>query len=431
MSLVKRTFVLIWKVNELSRVILHIDANCFYASVECLYHPSIRSKPVAVCGDPEARHGIVLTANYPAKKMGVKVGQAIWQARQACAGLITVPPHYDLYVHFSEMMRAIWEEYSDRVEAFGLDENWVDVSGEAKDIRQGRLLADALRERTKKELGISVSIGVADNKIFAKLGSDFKKPDGTTAIYPETFKEKIWPLPARDLLYVGPATMKKLARVNIFTIGDLARADSDLLKMLLGKNGLLLQAFALGLDASPVMPVTAAAAIKSIGNSTTTPHDIQTVEEAKCVYYLLAESVAARLRQHGFRARCVSISARTTELSTSGCQTMLSEPTDITSQIAETAYALFARHFTDRLPLRSVGLSCSHLSPVTAPMQLSFAEDPRERMKKERLDQTIDDLRRRYGHNILQRGVVLTDSAFAALKPKEDNTIHPVPFWAG
>lgn len=383
------------------RVILHADANCFYASVECLYHPSIRSRPVAVCGDPEARHGIVLTANYPAKQMGVRVGQAIWQAKQACAGLITVPPHYDLYVHFSRMMRSIWEEYSDRVEAFGLDENWVDVSDEAKSIRQGELLADKLRDRVRRELGITVSVGVADNKVFAKLGSDFKKPDGTTAIYPETFREKIWPLPARDLLYVGPSTTKRLARLNICTIGDLARADGGLLKAVLGKNGLLLQAFALGLDASPVMPVTAAAAIKSIGNSTTTPHDIATAEDAKCVYYLLAESVAARLREHGFRARCVGISARTTELFVSGCQTMLETPTDITSEIAETAFRLFIQRFTQNLPLRSVGISCSHLTPASSPVQLSFAEDPSERIKKERLDQAIDDLRRRYGHNVI------------------------------
>ncbi len=413
------------------RTILHVDANCFYASVECLYHPSIRSKPVAVCGDPDARHGIVLTANYPAKRMGVKVGQAIWQAKQTCAGLVTVPPNYDLYVHFSQMMRSIWEEYSDRVEAFGLDENWVDVSDEVKDVRQGKLLADLLRERVKNELGITVSIGVADNKIFAKLGSDFKKPDGTTAIYPETFKEQIWPLPARDLLYVGPATAKKLARMNICTIGDLARVDSSWLKMLLGKNGLLLQAFALGLDSSPVMPVTAAAAIKSIGNSTTTPHDIQTMDDAKCVYYLLAESVAARLREHGFRARCVSISARTTALFTSGCQTMLKTPTDLTSEIANTACQLFAANFSPLLPLRSVGISCSHLSSASSPMQLSFVEDPAARIKKENLDRAIDDLRRRYGHNIVQRGVVLNDPAFAALKPKVDHTIHPVPFWAG
>ncbi|MBR4360917.1 MAG: DNA polymerase IV [Clostridia bacterium] len=415
----------------MNRVILHVDANCFYASVECLYHPSIRTKPVAVCGDPEARHGIVLTANYPAKRMGVRVGQAIWQAKQTCAGLVTVPPHYDLYVHFSRMMRAIWEEYSDRVEAFGLDENWLDVSDEVKSIRQGKLLADKLRERVKNELGITVSVGVADNKIFAKLGSDFKKPDGTTAIFPETFQETIWPLPAGDLLYVGPATAKKLARLNICTIGDLARADDGLLKTTLGKNGLLLQAFALGLDLSPVMPIAAAAAIKSIGNSTTTPHDIQTAEDAKCVYYLLAESVGARLREHGFRARCVSISARTTALYTSGCQTMLDAPTDITSEIAETAYRLFMERFTADLPLRSVGISCSHLTPASAPMQLSFVEDPAVRIRKERLDQAIDDLRRRYGHNVVQRGVVLMDSSFAALKPKEDHTIHPVPFFAG
>ena len=415
----------------MSRVILHVDANCFYASVECLYHPSIRSRPVAVCGDPEARHGIVLTANYPAKRMGVRVGQAVWQAKQTCAGLVTVPPHYDLYVHFSQMMRSMWEAYSDRVEAFGLDENWVDVSDEAKSIRQGKLLADKLRDRVKRELGITVSIGEADNKVFAKLGSDFKKPDGTTAIYPETFKERIWPLPARDLLYVGPATAKKLARIRLYTIGDLAKADSGLLKTILGKNGLLLQAFALGLDTSPVMPITATAAIKSIGNSTTTPHDIAALEDAKCVYYLLAESVAARLREHGFRARCISISARTTELFTSGCQTMLETPTDITSEIAETAFSLFVQRFTQSLPLRSVGISCSHLTPASAPVQLSFTEDPSKRIKKERLDQAIDDLRRRYGHNVVQRGVVLTDAAFAVIKPKEDHTIHPVPFFAG
>ena len=415
----------------MSRTILHLDANCFYAAVECLYHPSIRNKPVAVCGDPEARHGIVLTATYEAKRMGVHVGQAIWQARQTCPQLITVPPNYSLYIHFSQMMRQMWEEYSDRVESFGLDECWADVSSNAMDVRQGKLLADKLRNRVKNELGITISVGVANNKIFAKLGSDFKKPDGTTAIYPETFRETVWPLPAKDLLYVGPSTTKKLARLGIYTIGDLARANSGLLKTMLGKNGLLLQAFALGLDTSPVMPVTAAAAIKSIGNSTTTPHDIATAEDAKCVYYLLAESVAARLREHGFRTQCVSVSARTTELFTSSCQTMIRPATDITSEIADTAYKLFMTRFVQNLPLRSVGISCSRLIPTQAPMQLSFADDPTVRIKKEHLDQAIDDLRRRYGHNVVQRGVVMTDASFAMLKPKEDHVIHPVPFWAG
>ena len=204
-----------------------------------------------------------------------------------------------------------------------------------------------------------------------------------------------------------------------------------MLKSALGKNGLLLQAFALGLDSSPVMPVTASAAIKSIGNSTTTPKDIKTADDAKCVYFLLAESVAARLREHGFRTQCVNISARTTELFTASCQTMLRTPTDITGEIAEAAVQLFAAHFVQNLPLRSVGISCSHLTPTKAPMQLSFADDPTARMKKEHLDQAIDDLRRRYGHNVVQRGVVAANTFFSMLKPKEDHVIHPVPFWAG
>ena len=228
----------------MGRVILHADANCFYASVECLYHPQYRGRALAVCGDPEARHGIVLTATYPAKHAGVKVGMAIWQARQVCPSLICVPPDYALYMHFSALMSDIWHEYSDRVEAFGLDESWIDVSGYDMDIKKGALLADVLRERVKKELGITVSIGVADNKVFAKLGSDMKKPDGTTAIWPGHMRDTVWPLPVSNLLYVGPATARKLARLNIRTVGGLALADERLIASVLGKNGIMLQHFA-------------------------------------------------------------------------------------------------------------------------------------------------------------------------------------------
>ena len=419
------------EMKPMSRVILHVDANCFYASVECLYHPALRAHPVAVCGDPEARHGIVLTANYAAKRRGVQVGQAVWQAKSVCPGLVTVPPHYDLYVHFSRMMRQMWEEYSDRVEAFGLDESWIDVSRDGMDVRQGALLADRLRERVKRELGITVSIGVADNKVFAKLGSDMKKPDGTTAIDPASFRRTVWPLPARDLLYVGPSAARRLARLCIYTIGDLARADRGLLQATLGKNGLLLQSFALGLDVSPVMPVTAQETVKSIGNSTTTPRDIETSEDAKCVCALLSESVAARLREHGLKAQCVSVSARTVALATASCQAVLSAPTDLTGQIFRAAWGLFQGRFMASLPLRSMGVSCSRLSPADAPAQLCFADDPASLARQAELDRAIDDLRRRYGHNVVQRGVVLENAAFSHLKPKEDHTIHPVPFFAG
>ena len=415
----------------MSRVILHMDANCFYASVECLYHPELRGKPVAVCGDPEARHGIVLTANYPAKRMGVHVGMAVWQAKQACPALVPVAPNYPLYIHFSGLLRKICQEYSDRVEAFGLDESWVDVSDTETDVLRGGALADALRERVKNELGITVSIGVADNKIFAKLGSDLKKPDGTTVISPRAFRTQIWPLPASQLLYVGPATTRRLRALNILTIGDLAKADSGVLQTAIGKNGLLLQAFALGLDTSPVMPVSTEEAVKSIGNSTTTPHDIATREDAKCVFYLLAESVSARLREAGFKARCISVSVRRTTLERASCQTTFKAPTDLTDDISRQGFQLFEERFLPWLPLRSAGLCCDRLTRADEPVQLDLREDMQERMKRENLDRALDGLRRRYGHNVVQRGVVLADPVFAALSPKEDNTVHPVPFFAG
>jgi len=272
---------------------------------------------------------------------------------------------------------------------------------------------------------------VADNKVFAKLGSDLKKPDGTTGIFPHTFREKIWPLPANQLLYVGRSTTHALRRLGILTIGDLARADSRVLKRTLGKNGLLLQAFALGMDCSPVMPAAHEAALKSVGNSTTTCRDIATMEDARCVFFLLAESVAARMREQGLKGRCLSISIRETNLARASCQMMLPRPTYVTEDLIRGACRLFEENFPDRLPLRSVGLSCSHLTPDTAPCQLSFSGEDQRMQKLEKLDAAVDDLRRRYGHNIIQRGNVVLDKDFSLLSPKEENTIHPVPFFAG
>lgn len=415
----------------MSRVILHMDANSFYASVECLYHPEIRNKPVSVCGDPQARHGIVLTSNQLAKKRGVKTGMAIWQARQCCPELVVVPPDYALYLHFSRMLRAICDDYSDRVESYGLDENWVDASASDATMETGELLANTIRQHVQDELGITVSVGVSDNKVFAKLGSDLKKPNAVTVISPNDFREKIWPLPASSLLYVGPRTTKKLRDLCIYTIGDLAQAPTDVLKKRLGKNGLMLQLFANGLDTSPVMPSSVEMAIKSIGNSTTTPHDIATLDDARCVYYLLAESVGARLRENGFRSRCISISARTTDLRWGSCQETISQPTNITSEIAQRAFAMFERRYTHALPLRSVGISCGMLVPDHTPIQLDMLGDEEKRERLARLDGALDGIRRRFGNQVVQRGVVLADRAFSQINPKDDHTIHPVPFYAG
>lgn len=412
----------------MERIIFHVDANSFYASVECSYRPELQGKAVSVCGDPEARHGIVLTSSIEAKRRGVKTGMAIWQARRLCPELIIVPPDYPLYIHFSKRMRTIIEDYSDRVEAFGLDENWADLSLPGRTIDDGERLAHELRQRIREELGITVSIGVSFGKVLAKLGSDMKKPDAVTVLRREDFREKTAHLPVSDLLYVGRATTRKLADVSIRTIEDLANAPDAVLLSRLGKNGLMIKSFALGQETSPVRPCTVDAAIKSIGNSTTTPHDIATMDDARCVYYLLAESVAARLRDSGFRTRCVSISARTTSLVTTTHQCMLDCPTNITSEIAEAACRLFAERYEKALPMRSVGLQCAMLTGPDDPLQLDMLGIQRHREQRERMDTALDSIRRRFGHNVVQRGVVLTDSAFAHINPKEDHVIHPVGY---
>ena len=412
-------------------VILHCDANAFYASVECLYTPSIRHSPVAVCGSVEERHGIVLTKNQIAKQFGVQTGEAIWQARQKCPDLICVPPDYALYIRFSQRMRRVYEEYSDRVESFGLDEAWIDLTNPGLTIRDGERIAHEIRLRVKRELGITVSVGVSFNKVFAKLGSDMKKPDAVTVISQDSFRDMVWPLPVGDLLFVGPATRRKLADMNVRTIGDLARFDAECLRARLGKPGLMLNAYAAGLDRSPVMRADLRRAIQSVGNSATPPHDLETPADARCLYYLLAESVAARLRQEGLRARCVSISARNTELVTRSCQQMLPRATSLTGEIAQAAMRLFDGRFSDGFPYRSAGLSCSALTPDDAPAQLDFLGDEARRIKTERLESAIDGLRRRFGHQIVRRAVVLTDGQYAQINPKEEHTVHPVPFYAG
>ena len=298
----------------MNRIILHSDCNCFYASVELLHHPELRGKPVAVGGDPEARHGIVLTADYTAKRYGVKTGMALWQAKQVCPDITFLPPRMDLYLRFSRMAQEIYADYTDKREPYGIDESWLDVTDSATLKGDGFHIAQEISSRMKKELGITVSVGVSFNKIFAKLGSDYKKPDAITTMYEDEFQRKAWCLPVSDLLYVGNATNKKLYSMGIRTIGDLAKSDETLLVRKLGKMGSILWAFANGYDESPVKLENTSAPVKSVGNSTTTPRDMETDEDVRIVLYILAESVAARLRENGFRCRTVEISVRDKEL---------------------------------------------------------------------------------------------------------------------
>lgn len=415
----------------MGRVILHCDANSYYASVECLYTPAIRSLPVAVAGSPEARHGIILAKNEPAKRMGVKTGEAIWQARQKCPELVCMPPDFPLYVRFSEKMRRIYEQYSGHVEAFGLDESWVDLSGPGMTVADGERTAQEIRERVREELGITVSIGVADNKVFAKLGSDMKKPDAVTALPPQSYAQRVWPLSVGDLLYVGPSTRRRLSQLGVTTIGALANCDAELLRRHFGKNGDMLRTFARGEDRSPVRSVDHRSALKSVGNSATPPHDLTCMDDARCLLTLLAESVAARLRQNGLRARCVSLSVRSASLSVSSRQMTLPRMSNLSGEIAGAVLALFQEGFAQGFPYRSMGICCSQLSADDAPVQLDFMGDEERRLRQEALERSIDDLRRRFGHQAVRRGSALLDPGYARINPVEEHTIHPVSYFAG
>ena len=414
----------------MGRSILHVDANAFYASVEMQRNPDLHGKPVAVCGSQEERHGIVLTASYPAKKRGVKTGQAIWQAKQACPDLIVVPPDYPEYLRISGMMREIFNSYTDLVEPFGLDEAWLDVTGSKNLFGSAMDIAQQISERVKFELGITVSIGVSDNKITAKLGSDYKKPDAITRIMPDNYKEIVYPLPVEDLLYVGPATSRKLRYVGVSTIGKLAECDEDFLKRRLGKMGLVLKTFAMGLDPTPVHPCDHAQAIKSVGNGSTAPRGLVNDDDVRIMLYLLAESVALRLRQLAARCCVVELYVRDNELASFTRQRKLGEPTCSSTEIAETAFDLFRRNYHWDKPLRGVGVRGSELVDATRGVQRSLYADSVRREKWERIDDAMDRLRARYGYLSVQRAISRLDPLLGGVNPSE-HVIHPVGYFAG
>lgn len=416
------------------RVILHADMNCFYASCEMAYHPELQGKPIAVCGDPERRSGIVLTASYPAKRMGVKTGMPLWEAQQHCRDIIFVPAHYDLYTRYSGYTREIFLRYSDQVEPFGLDEAWLDCTASQALFGSGEAIAKKISDTVKDELGITCSIGVSWNKIFAKLGSDYKKPDAITVINKDNFRKIVFPLPASDLLYVGRKTAEKLDNYAIHTIGDLAQTNPKFLQEKLGKIGLMLWQFANGMDISPVAKYEAKdviAPIKSVGNSWTTPRDLLTDEDVWLVLYLLSESVAARLRENHFRCRGVEVSLRDSSLFSFERQCKLSQPTMQEKDIAEAAYKLYKKNYRWSEHLRSVGVRAIDLRPDTEPSQISFEFSAEKQEEMERLESAIDGVRNRFGYYSVQRGVMYCDRALSHCDAKGEHNIHPHGFLQG
>lgn len=408
-------------------IILHSDMNNFYASVEILFDPSLKRRPVAVAGDEEARHGIVLAKNDIAKSFGVRTGQVLWEARQQCPGLVCLPARYDRYLSFSRRAREIYTSYTDQVEPFGLDECWLDVTGSTALFGDGPAIADDIRARVRRELGLTVSVGVSFNKVFAKLGSDMKKPDATTVITRENFRETTWDLPVSDLLYVGPATTRKLARFGIDTIGALARADVELLRWLLGKNGVMLHSFANGMDRSGVRPYYLSAPVKSVGNSTTAPRDLVSLDDVKITLMALCESVAARLREQGCVCAAVTVGIRDNKLTHYDRQTRLPRPSANTMDLWEAAVELFQRHHTGGSPVRSLSVKASGLSPAEDMVQLSLFPEAQKAQRRADLDRTLDKLRGKYGRFVIRRAVTLLDPSLD-LDARGEHIIHPTGF---
>ena len=415
-------------------VILHVDMNNFFASVSCRAHPELQNKPVAICGDIEKRHGIVLAKNNIAKARGVKTGATIGEAFFFCPDLCTLPPDNTLYLEVSAQARRIYHDFTSQVESFGIDECWLDVTGSQRLFGDGVTIADEIRRRIRDELGVTASVGVSFNKIFAKMGSDYKKPDATTLITEENFRSLLWPLPVSDLLFVGRATQKKLHLWGIETIGALAQADYGMIVGMLGKNGAGLWQFANGLDRTPVCEEHHAPVIKSVGNSTTAPRDLICDEDVYITMRVLAESVAARLRADRLCCSTVQIELRDTRLAVISRQAQMYYPTNLSEEILEAAFTLYrqsrVRDLRD-MPLRSVAVRATQLSSEDDGIQLTLDFDASRHTRMEAIERTVDALRGRYGDRIIRRAHLYTDPLLSGFSPKTENRIHPEPFAKG
>ncbi len=391
----------------MERTILHCDCNCFFASVEGVLNPELNKHAFAVCGDPEHRHGIVLAKNEKAKRYGVKTGEAIWQAKSKCPKLLTVAPHYQKYKEFSKRIFDIYCRYTDLVEPFGIDECWLDVSGSLNLFGSGKDIADELRRVIKKETGLTVSVGVSYNKIFAKMGSDYKKPDATTIISTDNFEKLLYPLPVEDMFMVGRNTASKLRSAGFFTIGDIAGADERTLKRLLGENGLALWRSVKGYDYSPVLPFDYREAYKSIGNGVTFKRDLVSKGDVRTCVFFLCDKVAARLRKHNVECSAVQVCIKDTAFHTINRSVQLRSPTDLSFDLRRTALELIYDNIdVGAEPIRALTVTGTKLlNGDDVCEQISFfdLDYHTKREREQRLEKAKDNIRHKYGLKTLTR----------------------------
>ncbi len=403
----------------MERIILHCDLNNFYASVECLLHPEFQGKPIAVCGDPKKRHGIVLAKSQPAKLCGVKTGDTVWQARQKCPDIIFTLPTFEEYVKYSQIVFNIYTEYTDRVESFGMDECWLDVTESKKLLGNGVEIANSIRERVKQQTGLTISVGVSFTKVFAKLGSDLKKPDATTEISRENYKKVAWELPLSDMLMIGKSSNNRLEKFNIKTIGDLAKTDRVFLRKHFGIVADKLIDNAQGIDNEEVKLYYDVHIPKSVGHGTTTTQDITNLDSAKIVIYALSEMVAMRLRRYGLLAGGVSIGLRDSNLISITRQTTLTTPTNNAKEIAENATNLLKENYDFSLPLRTISVYTQKLSGSTDNLQLTFFDETNNR--ENRLEESVDKIRKKYGYKSVQRALLVNNTILNDNLHEEDD----------
>ena len=391
----------------MDRIILHCDCNCFFASCELLSHPELRSLPVAVCGDPTERHGIILAKNEAAKRCGVKTAETIRETRQKCPGLILLPPHHRLYEEYSKKLNAVYSEYTDLVEPFGIDESWLDVTGSLHLFGgDAKALADTLRERIRREFGLTISVGVSFNKVFAKLGSDYKKPDATTVIARENWQDIVFPLPVGDLLFVGRSAQDILGRYGVRTIGELSRCSEEMLETLMGKMGTQLYRYANGLDDAPVRGESDREPIKSVGNSTTFRRDLTRWDEVQSGISLLSDSVAMRLRRHGLYCGGVQVGIKNSRFQTFSRQTMLPHSTHLMREINDTALRLVKELWKAPDPIRLLSVTALHLTDEAQSFRQMdlFGAGEAQQEKQEAVESAMNALRQKFGRDVISYG---------------------------
>ncbi|MGD9560611.1 MAG: DNA polymerase IV, partial [Oscillospiraceae bacterium] len=358
------------------RVILHCDCNSFYASVELLRHPELRDVPVAVSGSVDDRHGIILAKNEAAKKYGVQTAETVWQAKRKCPQLVFLPPHHSEYRRYSKIINGHYGDFTDRVEPFGIDESWLDLSGSWQLFGTSPLeVADKIRRTIKEKTGLTISIGLSFNKVFAKLGSDYKKPDAITEITRENYQEIIWPLPVSAMLYVGQKSRKTLEALGIGTIGALAAADEGMLRQVMGKQGPLLLRYARGEDTDPVLTQDEQESIKSVGNGLTFKRNLLGYRDVRVAVGALADEVAGRLRRHKLYASNLQVLIKNPDLKSISRQRVLPHATNLARELTETAMEILKDNWDFAKPIRMLTLTAQQLSDLPFATQTSLFEE--------------------------------------------------------